>query len=668
MSTSPLPFPQTAAASVGPVVPLPAGVRIDRFVVEQTLHQGPHGFVYRVREAGHQQPLVLAECFPRALAIRQPDGAVRARQAGDAIALSVVSEAFVQDARALAAIEHPGVVKVYGVINANRTVYRLMPYIDGRTLEEQRLERAEPPTVGGLVRLYDKLLDALEALHKAGFVHGLVQPDQIIMRTDDNAPVLLGMDGVSMELGEVTMSPWAAPEQQQSLRFERVNASADLYMLAATMCFAATGAAPPRAEERLAGDPWDPQALLADVTLGGGDAPALRDHLIQAVSASLALAAAARPQRAGDVRHILHPRGDGGFVASTGPVPLWVGEVPDRDSQWETLEGMSGPVPLRDEALAHFFQPPPSAPPPPVEPPPVEQPLEQPFEQRFEQPSFEKPLAEAPPEPTLGEPGDPVVAPAPVRAQRTAAPSHGRRASDAARAPAMPRWLLGSVGSVALVVAALAWWSQRSTSIDFSALPGTLFGGAPAPVPEVAPKATPAPKPAPAPAPAPAVAATPPPPVVRPAPAPAPAVVAPAPPPAPAPAPAVAAAPVAPAPVQTQSAALPAPTAPAAAVNAPPAPTPAPPSTEARVATAPATTRPAAVAKAAPKPAPKPAVVAKAAPPRSAAPPTRIVSADAQCANRTQFSYLYCMQEACARPALRSSAQCATLRRNGDIR
>jgi serine/threonine protein kinase len=280
MATTPLQFPQAASTPVGPVVPLPAGVRIDRFVIEQVLHHGAHGFAYRVRESGHHQPLVLLECFPRALAIRQPDGAVRPRQAGDAIALSVVCEAFVQDARALAVIDHPGVVKVFGVINANRTVYRLMPFVEGQTLEEQRLERADAPTVGGLMRLYDKLLDALEALHKAGFVHGLVQPEQILIKTDDNAPVLLGMDGVAMELGEVMMSPWAAPEQQQTTRLERINVSADLYMLAATMCFAATGAAPPRAEERLTSDDWDPAALLAEVPLGGGDAPAQRDALI----------------------------------------------------------------------------------------------------------------------------------------------------------------------------------------------------------------------------------------------------------------------------------------------------------------------------------------------------------------------------------------------------
>jgi non-specific serine/threonine protein kinase len=616
MSTAPLPFPYTPSAQVGPVVPLPAGVRIDRFIIDKTLHQGAHGFAYLVREAGHQQPLALLECFPRALAIRQPDGAVRARQAGDAIALSVVCEAFVQDARALAALDHPGVVKVFGIINANRTVYRVMPFIDGRTLEEERIERAEPPTVGGLVRLYGKLLDALEALHRAGFVHGLVQPDQILMKRDDNAPVLLGMDGVAIELGEVTMSPWAAPEQQQSLRFERVNASADLYMLAATMYFAATGAAPPRAEERLAGDPWDPTQALAQVPLGGGDAPALRDNLIQAVSASLALAAAARPQRADDVRHILHPHGGerSGFVATTGSAPLWVGDVPDRDSQWETLEGMSGPTPLRAEAETQM----------------VFAPADVARAEAFAMP------AAPPAERAQGVPGDPVVAP--VRATRRAdtgmASGPGRRASDTARPGGLPRlgWL-ALVGAGALLMLALMWSNQRD-------------GAADVPVSETAPVPVPAPA------------------VVGATPAPAPAVT-PAPPPV---SPQTVAVPASPAPAPTTTAAAPAPATTAPPAAAPPAPAPPPPEPAVPAAVVAAPPRPAPKTVVA-KPAAKPPATKTAAPARPAKPAQRTAAApEGLCANRTQFAYLYCMQEACARPAQRNNAQCVALRRSGDIR
>ena len=609
MTSTPLPFPQATSTPVGPVVPLPAGVRIDRFVIEQTLHQGPHGFAYRVREGGHQQPLVLLECFPRALAIRQPDGAVRARQAGDAIALSVVCEAFVQDARALAVVDHPGVVKVFGVINANRTVYRLMPCIDGQTLEEQRLERAEAPTVGGLVRLYDKLLDALEALHKAGFVHGLVQPDQILIKTDDNAPLLLGMDGVAIELGEMTMSPWAAPEQQQTTRFERINASADLYMLAATMCFAATGAAPPRAEERLASGAWDPAALLADVSLGGGDSAALRDAFIQAVTASLALAAAARPQSANDVRHILHPQGHAAFVATTGPAPLWVGEVPDRDSQWETLEGMSGPVPLRDNVDTQI----------------VMEPLE--------------PAA----------PAEPRVVRQAVRAEPSLDPAAmaGRRTADAVVRPKRQGLTMTAVAAALAAIVALVWWSQKPPSnlalpaspstppavvVTPAAAPTVAQATPPAAVPMAASPAREQPKPAAAPSPPAKTEAAPPPAAVAVAePAPVPAAVAPTPAPAP-----VAAVPKA---------------VPPTAVAAKPA-----------------------AAKVAVKPVPKaatPKTVAKRneKPAASAAKTTqRTVAAETLCGNRTQFAYLYCMQEQCTRAAQRNNTQCAALRRSGELR
>ncbi len=599
--TTPLPFPQVASTPVGPVVPLPVGVRIDRFVVEQVLHQGPHGFAYRVRESGHHQPLVLLECFPRALAIRQPDGAVRARQAGDAIALSVVCEAFVQDARALAVIDHPGVVKVFGVINANRTVYRLMPFIEAQTLEEQRLERADAPTVGGLVRLYDKLLDAIEALHKAGFVHGLVQPDQILMKADDNAPVLLGMDGVAMELGEMTMSPWAALEQQQSTRYERINASADLYMLAATMCFAATGAAPPRAEERLASAEWDPAALLADVPLGGGDSPALRDAFVQAIVASLALAAPARPQRANDVRHILHPQGHGAFVATTGPAPLWVGEVPDRDSQWETLEGMSGPVPLRDNVDTQIVM--------------------EPFE----------------PSP----PAEPRVVRSPVRAEPTldAAAMAGRRAADVVARPKRRGVTMAVVAAVATAIVALVWWSQKPPSnLALPASPPAPVVVMPAAAPTTA-QVTPRPASAVAVAPITSPSAREEP--VRPA---APAVEVKTETAAP---PVVTTAAEPAAPVATAATAVAAPNiaaAPKAAVKAP-------------VKAVPKTAAPKAVAKRSDKP----VVAASKATPRP-------VAAEGLCGNRTQFAYLYCMQEQCTRAAQRNNPQCAALRRSGELR
>ena len=46
----------------------------------------------------------------------------------------------------------------------------------------------------------------------------------------------------------------------------------------------------------------------------------------------------------------------------------------------------------------------------------------------------------------------------------------------------------------------------------------------------------------------------------------------------------------------------------------------------------------------------------------------RTVPAETLCGNRTQFAYLYCMQEQCTRAAQRNNTQCAALRRSGELR
>ena len=126
------------------------------------------------------------------------------------------------------------------------------------------------------------------------------------------------------------------------------------------------------------------------------------------------------------MRHILHPQGHSAFVATTGPAPLWVGEVPDRDSQWETLEGMSGPVPLRDNVDTQIVM--------------------EPFEPR--------------------PPADPRFVRSPVRAEPTLDPAAmaGRRAADVVARPKRHGFTMAAAAAVVTAIAALVWWSQTPPS------------------------------------------------------------------------------------------------------------------------------------------------------------------------------------------------------------
>lgn len=337
MATTPLPFPQEPTGSVGPAAPLPTGTAVAHLTIERVLHEGLHAVVYLARDPSGQE-LALMEYFPRALALRQPDGSVRARQAGDAIALSVGREAFVLEANTLERIEHPGLVRVLGSLQAHRTVYRAMTFIDGPTLERHISAHGNAATAGAAVRLLDQLLDALDALHRAGVVHGCVRPDQILMAAGER-PVLLGMGSASAEIAGHEAGPWSAPEQAAMSRHDRINSATDLYMAAATAWCYATGDSPPALRDRLAHpDDWDPAAALADLPEGADDAPGTRARLAAALSAALALLPAERPQRVADLRRLLHPGAASAPFEPAGTVPLWVGAMPDRDAQWEVFE------------------------------------------------------------------------------------------------------------------------------------------------------------------------------------------------------------------------------------------------------------------------------------------------------------------------------------------
>jgi len=265
---------------------------------------------------------------------------VRARQAGDAIAASVGREAFVQDASALERIQQPNVVHVLGSLQAHRTVYRAMAYVDGPTLESHVQSREGPAQVGEIARLLDALLDGLEALHAASLVHGHVRPDQILLaggRIDQ--PVLLGMGSAAAELGGHDAGPWDAPEQSAASRHDRINSATDLYMLASTAWFAATGQVPPTLRERLARpDEWDPADGLAALIEGPGDVPGTKARLVRSLLTALELLPSARPQHVADLRGLLHPSAARRGFESSGDAPLWVGPIPDRESQWEVVE------------------------------------------------------------------------------------------------------------------------------------------------------------------------------------------------------------------------------------------------------------------------------------------------------------------------------------------
>jgi len=164
-------------------------------------------------------------------------------------------ERFEREVRAVAALDHPGIVGAFdcGTLGDGRT-YLAMEYVEGRSLEQLLRSRGRLPWPA-LSRIARDVLSALAHAHDHGFVHRDLKPANLIVCAGDPVagPVRLLDLGIARrtnrlrgstltQAGEYIGTPaYSSPEQ---LRGERVGPRADLFSLGALLYRAATGELP----------------------------------------------------------------------------------------------------------------------------------------------------------------------------------------------------------------------------------------------------------------------------------------------------------------------------------------------------------------------------------------------------------------------------------------
>lgn len=256
------------------------------------------------------------------------------------------------EARAAAAIDHPGVVTVHDTGTTGRAAWVVMSYIEGETLAG-RLDRAGPLDPREVTRIGAAVCDALGAAHRAGVVHRDVTPGNIILRPDGTVVVTdfgiarLGEGAGRTRTGHVIGTPlYLAPEQGRGA--DRLDGRADLYALACCLFAALTGRPPFTDPDPLAvvvahlrESPPRPAALRPDVP------PALEDVLLR----TLAKDPDRRPRDAGTLAAQLRAvHGDPGPApAATRELPP--GDVTARPGPWAGAAGGTGTHAL-DSTLA----------------------------------------------------------------------------------------------------------------------------------------------------------------------------------------------------------------------------------------------------------------------------------------------------------------------------
>ena len=273
------------------------GTRLDEFEIVRVLGAGGFGIVYLALDQILLRQVAIKEYMPTALAGRGRGAMVSARSAASAATFAAGLESFFNEARLLASLDHPSLVKVHRFWKANGTAYMAMQYYPGRTLKETREAMAAAPDEAWLRALIEPMLGVLEVLHRQGVYHRDISPDNILL-LPDGRPVLLDfgsarrvLAGRTRQLTAILKPNFAPVEQYADEAGMRQGPWTDLYALGATLHYMLTGQAPTPAVLRAVRDVLP--ALSAPAGVRYQDVPA---EFLAAVDWTLAVAPADRPQ------------------------------------------------------------------------------------------------------------------------------------------------------------------------------------------------------------------------------------------------------------------------------------------------------------------------------------------------------------------------------------
>ena len=101
-------------------------------------------------------------------------------------------ERFLEEARRLARVKHPGVVEVLDTGElADGRPYLVMPLLEGETLAD-RIARG-PLRLEVAVSLFTDLAESVDALHEAGLIHRDLKPGNVFLPEGEARPILLDL-------------------------------------------------------------------------------------------------------------------------------------------------------------------------------------------------------------------------------------------------------------------------------------------------------------------------------------------------------------------------------------------------------------------------------------------------------------------------------------------
>ncbi len=224
--------------SGGPSVEKVPGDRIGRFEIVRILGEGSFGKVYLAFDTELNRDVALK--IPRTLSFLTPNRRGR----------------FLREAKHAARLDHPGIVKVYDILNEDSLPIIVSAYVDGLTLKDQIMISEIGPRQAA--EIISRLALAVDFAHNNGVVHRDIKPSNVLLNREGNPMVTdfglahdLEADITITSEGEVLGTPAYMSPEQASGAIGGASKLSDVYSLGVVLYQALTRVLPFRGSKRL---------------------------------------------------------------------------------------------------------------------------------------------------------------------------------------------------------------------------------------------------------------------------------------------------------------------------------------------------------------------------------------------------------------------------------